>query len=99
MRKTFWDTSFDRSKIQLIGRANNLGHGVASTSADNYWEAGLYRIQKSGVYFLAGRGGHKTDFAASMDTYNRAYLGGVVILLVARDEALYWADEYLSEKK
>jgi hypothetical protein len=94
MKTIIQGVRYDTEKATLIGEADNLGAGASSTSDFSYWEATLYVTPKSGRYFIAGSGGPMTRFAHTVDKNSRS--GGSRLIPISRDEALEWAEQYLS---
>jgi hypothetical protein len=84
---------YDTAKAILIGKANNIGTQVSSKSDFGYWEAGLYKTPRSGVFFLAGEGGAMSMFSSSCGGGMRGYGSGIIPMSNA--DALEWAAKHL----
>lgn len=82
---------YDTDKAILVGTAGSDGN--ISVNDFSYWEAGLYKTPRSGVFFLAGEGGAMTRWATPIGNNGRS--GGSGIIPLDRDEALEWAERYL----
>ncbi len=81
---------FDTSKAILVGEADYNG----SVTDFQWWEAGLYKTPRSGQFFLAGEGGPMTRWSRSVE--NNGYTGGSGIIPLEADDALEWAERYLT---
>lgn len=83
---------YDTDKAELLGE-HESGHPCTDFQ---YWSAGLYRTKRSKQYFLAGEGG-------AMSRYGRSYgqnMGfGQRIDPMTAEEALEWAEEYLTAEE
>jgi hypothetical protein len=93
MKATIRGLRYDTDKAELIGEADA---GVSRTDF-SYWEAGLYVPPRSERYFLAGRGGPMTRWARQVE--RNSYTGSSGIVPLSRDEALAWAEEYLTAQE
>jgi hypothetical protein len=83
---------YDTEKAIEIGSASDRHHG------DFQWfEASLYRTPRSGVFFLAGKGGAMTRFSRKVD--QNSWSGGSGIHPMTQAEALEWAEQYLSAEE
>ena len=80
---------YDTEKATLVGWARS--GGLNPFTDLGYWEAGLYKSPRAGNFFLAGKGGSMTRWVSNGRT------GGSGIIPLDRDEALKWAERYLSQ--
>jgi len=94
MKKIINGVRYDTEVATLIGEYDNIGHGVDSTTAFAYWEAGLYIPPRSKRYFLAGEGGPMSRFARPAGRNSRT--GGSGIIPMSEEDAFGWAQECLS---
>lgn len=90
MRAIIRGKRYDTTTAILIGAAGYNG----SRTDFAYWEASLYKTPRGGTYFLAGRGGPMTRWARSVD--GGGYTGGSGIKPISAEDALEWAEQYLS---
>lgn len=81
---------YDTAKAILVGETDSGG----SVNDFSYWEAGLYKTPRSGAFFLAGHGGPMTRWAQPVGSNGRS--GGSGIITLDADEALAWAERYLT---
>lgn len=81
---------YDTEKAILIGEASYGNHGDFS-----HWEARLYRTPRSGVFFLAGRGGPMTMFSRKVD--QSTWSGGSGIHPMDFEAAYEWAEKHLTD--
>lgn len=86
---------YDTDKAVHVGTADAGG----SVSDFGYWEANLYKTPRSGRFFLAGKGGPMTRWARRVGTGGDTRTGGSGIFPMEPDEALEWAEQYLSAKE
>lgn len=93
MKKIINGVRYDTEKAVLVGEADNLHRGVSSSSDFAYWEAALYRTQRSGRYFLAGKGGPMSRFSQSVG--QNSWGGGSDLIPMSKEEALAWAEQHL----
>jgi len=92
MKKIINGTRYDTEKAICIGEYD---HGSYPGSGDfSHWSAALYKTPRSGRYFLAGEGGAMTRFAEHCA--NGTSCGGTRLIPLTADEALEWAERYLS---
>ncbi|MEO5334936.1 MAG: hypothetical protein H7839_23225 [Magnetococcus sp. YQC-5] len=84
---------YDTDKADLIDEARG-GNGPGDFS---FWEAGLYRTQKSKTCFLAGKGGAMTQWATHHSDGGRS--GGSGITPLSREDALAWAEQNLTTQE
>lgn len=94
MKKNVNGLRYDTDKAILIGEASSLVKQTEYVDDFSHWFAGLYRTQRSGRYFLAGRGGPMSRFAKSAG--QKSWSGGEDIIPMSRQEALEWAEYYLT---
>jgi hypothetical protein len=93
MKKIINGKRFDSHNAITIGHYDNIGHGASSMSDFHWWEATLYRTQRSGQYFLAGEGGALSRFAQSAG--QNSWTGGEDLVPMTKAEAMEWAERYL----
>lgn len=93
MKKIVNGLRYDTDKAILVGEASSLDKQTDYVDDFSHWFAGLYRTQRSGRYFLAGRGGPMSRFAQSAG--QNSWSGGEDIIPMSREEALEWAHYYL----
>jgi len=94
MKKIINGTRYDTEKAVLVGYADNCSRGVDSITDFGYWEAGLYKTPRSNRFFLAGHGGPASRFAQSAG--QNSWQGGEDIMPMNREDALTWAERWLS---
>lgn len=82
---------YDTEKAILVGKAGSDGN--ISVDDFSYWEAGLYKTPRSGVFFLAGTGGAMTRWATPIGNNGRS--GGSGVIPLDREEARLWAERFL----
>jgi hypothetical protein len=87
---------YDTDTAILIAMTDNID-GQTTRRDFRYWEAGLYKTPRSGVYFLAGRGGPMTVFARKVGVTGREG-GERIIPFESREDALAWAQEHLADR-
>lgn len=88
---------YDTDKAILIAETDNIDGSSISRGDFRFWEAGLYKTPRSGVYFLAGRGGAMSIFSHKVG--QNSWSGGSrIIPLESRAAALAWAEENLAHK-
>jgi len=90
MKKTIHGLRYDTEKAILIGEYYN-GNDVNDFS---YWEASLFKTQRSGRYFLAGSGGPMTRYATAQGNQSG---WGERIDPMTPEKALEWAEKYLDQ--
>lgn len=93
MKKIINGKRYDTKTAITIGHYDNIGHGASSMSDFAWWEATLYRTQRSGQYFIAGEGGPMSRFAQSQGQNTVGY--GEDLIPMTKEEALEWAERYL----
>ena len=93
MQKIISGKKFNTDTGVVIGQYNNLGSGADSTNDFHYWEATLFKTQKSGSFFIQGSGGPMSRFAQSCG--QNSWSGGEDLIPVSREEAFEWAQNYL----
>jgi len=97
MKRIIQGVRYDTDKATLIGETDNIGAGASSRSDFSWWEAGLYVTPRSKRYFLAGTGGPMTRFGHKVDQHSSSgSSGGSKLIPMSKDEALEWAEQYLS---
>jgi len=90
MRAVINGKRYDTSSAVLIGEA-----GYCGPKADlQWWEAGLYKTPRAERYFIAGAGNAMTRWGQRAN--NKGRIGGFGIFPMERDEALEWAESYLT---
>jgi len=73
-------------------------HGSYPNSGDfSHWSATLYKTPRSGRFFLHGEGGGMTRFA-DHSPYGGS-CGGERLIPMSKQEALEWAEQYLSDSE
>jgi len=90
MRRIINGFRYDTDRAQLVGEGGSSG---LSRSDFRWWQAGLYVTPRARRYFLAGEGGPMTRFGqrvGDMTGYGEA------IIPVTEDEALEWAEQFLT---
>lgn len=80
---------YDTEKAILIGTA-----GYGNRGDWQRWSAGLYKTPRSGAFFLAGSGGPMSRFSRKVD--QSTWSGGEGIEPLSMEEALEWAEKYLT---
>jgi hypothetical protein len=97
MRKIINGKRYDTSKAVEVGEYNNIGEGADSVTDFKFWSATLYRTPRSGQYFLHGEGGPMSRFSQSAG--QNSWTGGSDIIPMTKQEAMEWAEQYLSPSK
>jgi hypothetical protein len=93
MRVVINGKRYDTSSAILIGEA-----GYCGPKADlEWWEAGLYKTPRAERYFIAGAGNAMTRWGQRTD--NKGRIGGFGIFPMQREEALEWAERYLTAEQ
>lgn len=71
-------------------RPEYIGEARASAApgAASYWQAGLFRLERAGVYLLAGTGGAQSQFATAEGRSGR-------VIKMTETEAFSWAQSFL----
>jgi hypothetical protein len=82
---------YDTTKAICLGETDSGG----SYGDFSHWSAGLYRTPRSGRFFLAGGGGPMTRWSRRGEQQNETR-GGHGIIPMDREEALEWAEQYLT---
>ena len=80
---------YDTGNAVLIGE-----YAYGTASGFEGWEAALYRTPRGKQYFLAGSGGPMTRYSRASGQHSLG--GGERIDPLTPEEALAWAEEYLS---
>lgn len=93
MKKIIQGLRYDTDNAILVGEyyTRNIGK-----SDFNYWEAALYKTPKSGKFFLAGEGHAMTQFGS---TNGNARGWGEKLIPMSQEEALEWAEQYLTAEE
>jgi hypothetical protein len=94
MKKILNGLRYDTKNAIEIGSYSNIGAGADSRSDFRWWEATLYKTPRSGRFFIAGEGGAMSRFSQSVG--QNSWTGGSDLIPMTREEALEWAEEYLS---
>jgi len=88
MKKIINGFRYDTQKAVEVGNYHS-GHTPSDFQG---WTATLYKTPRSGRFFLHGHGGPMTRFA---DHHGNSVTDGERIVLMSKEEALEWAEQYL----
>lgn len=91
MKKIINGVRYDSDKAEVVGSASASGVGRSDFS---WWEATLYVTPTSRRYFLAGEGGAMSRFRQPVG--NNGFSGGSDLVPMTPEEALDWAETFLS---
>ncbi len=89
MRAVIEGELYDTQTDELIG----LATADLPVTDFRYWQAGLYRMKRTGQFFLAGFGGSMTRFARATEN---GTVGGSKIIILDDEYAQDWAEAHLN---
>ncbi len=89
MRAVIEGELYDTQTDEFIGMAT----ADVPVNDFRYWQAGLYRMERTGQFFLAGVGGPMTRFARATEN---GTVGGSKIIILDDDYAQDWAEAHLN---
>ena len=82
---------YDTDKAECVGEYAHFQLNVYGNQCLE-WRAGLYKTPRAERFFLAGEGAVSSTLGIDKDSVCK-------ILPITRDEALEWAEKYLSPKQ